>query len=90
MLKDYSQSFYIDTYFTLNGISYRSSWRPPTMGNCMRWNDYTFKRKENGVLDSNETKSYGFALLKPLKKHLKGSDTDNPCPINTERRASNV
>ena len=55
---------------------------------------YAMKRlptkREKGVLDNNETKSYGFALLKPLKKHLKGSDTDNPCPINTERRASNV
>ena len=50
----------------------------------------TYKRKENGVLDGNETKSYGFALLKPLKKHLKGSDTDNPWPINTDERASNV
>ena len=27
------------------------------------------------LFDNNETKNYGFALLKPLKKHLKGSDT---------------
>ena len=41
--------------------------RPPTTGSTRR-NDYR-------AFDNNETKNYGFALAKPLKKHLKGSDT---------------